>query len=431
MPYAQWHYPFENKDKIDQGDAFPADYISEAIDQTRGWFYTMLAVGTILKQAKVVKEPPYKNVLVLGLLHDAEGRKLSKSLRNYGSLDELFDKYGADALRWFMCQVNQPWDAKNFDPKTVEEGTRKTFLIAMNVLSFWEMYNKNVDDQAKATHPMDRWIEARTQSMVNDVTARLEKYDITGAARSLGDFVTDLSTWYVRRSRDRFKKSDLAAPAVLKRTLLTMAKLMAPFTPFIAEEIYHRAGGPMTSVHLETWPEQAATDQALLAEMTKVRGVVEVVHGLRAAAGIKVRQPLEQLAVTDEFPEAMMEILREELNLKEVRQAKTLPTGDDWRTTDEVALDIAISDQLREEGLVRDLVRELNALRKTAGLKPEDQIVIHCPANTLAAKLIEVYGATILRDARAKAATPTMDGATDKTELTLGEEKTKIGLSKV
>ncbi|MBI2984792.1 MAG: class I tRNA ligase family protein [Candidatus Kerfeldbacteria bacterium] len=443
MPFAQWHYPFEHKNQIDGAGSYPAHYISEAIDQTRGWFYTLLAISTLLQRAGAVKESSYRHVLVLGHLNDTQGRKLSKSLKNYGDLDELFAKHGADALRWFMYTANQPWDTKNFDPKIVGEGVKKTFLILMNVVSFWQLYestNKNYEptnrsyestNVGRANHPLDRWVHSMVNVLTKDVTKRLEHYDITGAARAIGAFVTDLSTWYVRRSRDRFKSDEMqVASVVLQHVLRKLSKLMAPFIPFLAEHVYHVVGGDKESVHLEDWPSVGEIDARLLSDMALAKQIVEQGHALRAKAGLKVRQPLAQLVMTAALRPDLDSIVREELNVKEIHVAESLPSGKEWMSSDRVALDTTVSDELKEEGMVRDLVREINALRKTAGLKPADQIVLYVQPKTLAGQVVERYAQRILPEVRAKTASPSLDGVSHKTTIELDGKKADIGLAR-
>lgn len=439
MPFAQWHYPFENKEKIDGGDGYPADYISEAIDQTRGWFYTLLAISTLLQKAKVVKKPSYTNVIVLGHLNDAKGRKLSKSLKNYGDLDELFAKHGADALRWFMYTTNQPWDPKNFDPKIVDEGVKKTFLILMNVVSFWQLTShppgatplgQGGADPEQSTHPLDRWIHSLVNQLTKDVTDRLETYDITGAGRAISAFVTDLSTWYVRRSRDRMKGDEAPiASAMLRHVVLKLSRLMAPFTPFLAEHIYQTMGGQLESVHLDEWPTVGKIDGQLVKDMAAARRVVEIGHALRAQAGLKVRQPLSQVVTTEQLRPDLDEIVRDELNVKELHQATTLPTAIEWAAAESVALDTTVTDELKEEGMYRDLIREFNSLRKTAKLQPSDTIIAHVQAGTIAAAVVERFSQEFLKQVRAKAVTPSVDGVEQVAEITFDGETAKIGLT--
>ncbi len=432
MPFAQWHYPFENKEKINSGEAFPADYISEGIDQTRGWFYTLLAVSTLLKKS----EPPYKNIIVLGHINDAKGKKLSKSLGNYIDPMTIIGQHGADALRWFMYTTNQPWDTKNFDPKIVDEGIKKTFLILMNVVSFWQLttpspfLEKEGANEEQSHHPLDRWIHSLVNQLTKDVTNRLEAYDITGASRAIGAFVTDLSTWYVRRSRDRMKGDEAAvASAMLKHVVLKLSRLMAPFTPFLAEHIYLTMGGQCESVHLDEWPTVGKIEDQLLKDMVSARRVVETSHALRAKAGLKVRQPLSQVVTTEQLRPDLDEIVRDELNIKELHQATTLPTGVEWAVAESVALDTTVTDELKEEGLFRDLVREFNSLRKKAGLQPSDIIVAHVQPNTMAAHVVEHFAQEFLKQVRAKAVTPSVEGAGRTAEITFDGQTVVIGLT--
>jgi isoleucyl-tRNA synthetase len=427
MPFAQWHYPFENKDKVDD-HAYPADYISEAIDQTRGWFYTLVAVATLLGR----KQPPFKNVIVLGHLNDAHGKKLSKSLGNYVDPTELINQYGADALRWFLYTANQPWDPKNFDTKIVDEGVKKTFLILMNVVSFWQMYREvPTADVADVKHPLDRWVVSEADALTHDVTERLEHYDITGAARAIAGFVTELSTWYVRRSRDRFKGDEAPiARAALTHVLRRVSLLLAPFTPFLAEHVYRTVGGQLASVHLEDWPTAGKIDERLRTDMETARMVVEQGHALRAKAGLKVRQPLQQVVTLEQVRPDLDDIVRDELNVKELHYADVLPTGSEWVTSDRVALDTTLTDELKMEGMYRDLVREFNALRKTAKLQPSDTIVAFCQPKTVAAKVIEHFAQQFLTDVRAKAVTPGLDGAEHHTEIELDGQTATLGIAK-
>lgn len=433
MPFAQWHYPFENKERIDKGTSYPAGYISEAIDQTRGWFYTLLAVGTLLQKDKVVKEPPFKNVVVLGHIRDKEGKKLSKSLGNYIDPMDLIEQKSADAVRFYLFTMNQPGEPKNFDPAGVDEVIKKTFLILMNVVSFWQLTKTETSaDPDQSIHPLDRWIHSLLNQLVDDVTKRLDAYDITGAGRAISAFVTDLSTWYVRRSRDRMKGAEAPmASAVLRHVLLKLSRLMAPFTPFLADHVYQTLGGEADSVHLAEWPNVGKIDEQLLADMTAARGIVEEGHSLRAAAKLKVRQPLQQVVTTLQLRPDLDEIVQDELNVKEVHAGADLPKGTDWAIGVNVALDTTITDELKEEGQYRDLVREFNALRKSAKLQPSDQIRAYCQPNTTAAQVIERFGQEFLREVKATSVTPSTDGAEYTADIQLGGETVTIGLTTV
>ncbi|PJE76950.1 isoleucine--tRNA ligase [Candidatus Uhrbacteria bacterium CG10_big_fil_rev_8_21_14_0_10_48_16] len=373
MPYAQWHYPFENKELVDSGEAYPADYISEAIDQTRGWFYTLLAVSTLLD-----RERPYKNVICLGHVLDAEGKKMSKSLGNIVKPMEMIDTYGADAVRWYMYTINQPGEAKRFDEKTLNDMVRKNFTILMNVATFYEMFaDEGVPETVSPTHVLDRWISARLHRLVKDTTERLEKYVVTETVRELSAFIDDLSTWYVRRSRDRMKGEDegdrLAALATLQSTLITLSKLLAPFAPFFAETLYKQVGGTLESVHLEEWPiaDEGLIDANVLEEMGRTRSVVSKALERRSDAGINVRQALGGMTVTvpsGEFASAYQALVMDEVNVKSIEVKK----GDYA-----VELDLVLTPELVREGTVREIIRRVNDLRKKEGLTLEDRIDLY------------------------------------------------------
>ncbi|MDZ7798598.1 MAG: isoleucine--tRNA ligase [Patescibacteria group bacterium] len=381
MPFSQWHYPFENKEKIDQGLSYPADFISEAMDQTRGWFYTLLAISTLLG-----KGTSYKNVICLGLVLDKNGQKMSKSKGNIVKPDDIFEKYGADAARWYFYTLNQPGETKLFDMKGVEEVVKKVFLILMNVHSFYQMYAESkIPEKIKSDHVLDQWINSKINLLIEKVTQDLESFDPTKAARRIADFINDLSTWYLRRSRDRFKtgekKDKERALATLYLVLFKLSKLMAPFTPFLAEELYKKLKGEKESVHLEDWPkaEPEKYDQVLY-NMEKVQQLVELGHALRAENAIKVRQPLAQiLSNINDLPEDYKEIIKKELNLHEVHlDKKEIKENIDFKIKEageiKVALDITITDQLKEEGLVREVIRHINSLRKKAKLTIGDKV---------------------------------------------------------
>ncbi len=372
MPFAQWHYPFENKEKIDSGEAYPADYISEAIDQTRGWFYTLLAVSTLLG-----KERPFKNVICLGHVLDAQGKKMSKSLGNIVKPMEMIDLYGADAVRWYMYTINQPGESKRFDEKTLGDMVKKNFGILMNVVSFYEMFAGETVEQVERTHVLDRWILARLHKLTKETTERLEGYIITETVRDLGEFIQDLSTWYVRRSRDRFKSTDVddknSAISTLQECLLTLAKLMAPFAPFLAESVYTQSGGTKESVHLEEWPmaNETLIDETVLDQMGRTRSIVSRSLERRSEAGVNVRQALASAIVTipsDELAQEYIEVIQDEINVKTV----TIQKGEY-----QVELDLTLTPELVREGTVREIIRRVNALRKEKGLTIDDRIELY------------------------------------------------------
>lgn len=418
MPFAQWHYPFTNREKIDQGEQYPADFIAEGIDQTRGWFYTLLAVATLLG-----RPAPYKSVVSLGLVNDAQGKKMSKSKGNLILPDDLIPKFGADPVRFYLFTVSQAGDFKNFDPRGVEAVVRKTFLILLNVLSFMQLYRAEplTDRPPPSNELLDRWLAAALADTVRRSTAAYERYDLTTAGRTIASFVTDLSTWYLRRSRQRFREPGerrVVAAAYLSWALRETAKLLAPLAPFTAEHVYREVGRTKLSVHLEDWPSPSpAVDPRPLRLMATIRAVVEAGHALRKHAKLKVRQPLPQFVVAGSaLPPEASAIIADELNVKEVHRVKSvdqLPSGVEWvRTVADaapvapgipaVALDTTVTDELRFEGLKREFIRRLNALRKTRRLTLADRIVIRLATNSdLLRGLVERHGEALKRELRA------------------------------
>ncbi|MBU1092130.1 isoleucine--tRNA ligase [Patescibacteria group bacterium] len=373
MPFAQWHYPFENKERIDKGESFPADFISEAQDQTRGWFYTLLAVSVLLG-----KDNPYKNVLMQGMLLDKHGKKMSKSKGNVVDPQEMFDKYGADVVRWYFYSVNQPYDSKQFDENVMTQIIRRFVLTLWNTYSFFVTYAKldnfgsdNLVD--KSDNVLDKWILAKLDQVVGIVTSSLEKYDPLKAAFELETFVNDLSNWYVRRSRKRFWKSEdsvdkLAAYSTLYRVIKTLDLVLAPFMPFISEAIYQNIKNDKDpeSVHLCDWPKVQVADEKILSDMKRTREIVELGHHLREEAKIKVRQPLSELKLTQtKLPTALTDIALDELNVKKLSFGAN---------KDE--LDTDITPDLEKEGVAREIVRAVQALRKNTGLDVADRIVL-------------------------------------------------------
>jgi isoleucyl-tRNA synthetase len=323
MQFAQWHAPFEHQDRFEA--AWPADFVCEALDQTRGWFYSLLAVSVLL-----FDESPYKNVVCLGLILDEDGQKMSKSKGNVVDPFSVLDRFGADALRWYFFSSKQPWDGYRFSEETIAEGVRLFLNTLWNTYGFLVLYENAAEaagqlgaEPGPATD-LDRWVLSRLAATVEVVTDRLDAFDATGGAREIATFVDDLSNWYVRRSRRRFWDGDARAFATLRECLVTVAQLLAPFTPFIADEIYDNLDGTLHSVHLTDWPQAAARDLELEAAMATAREAVAL--GLRARAGAKVglRRPLGEAVVVAagrerEQLESMADVVREELNVKALR----------------------------------------------------------------------------------------------------------------
>lgn len=370
MPFAQWHYPFENNQAIDSGTAFPAHYIAEAIDQTRGWFYTLLAVATLLG-----KPAPFTHVVCLGHILDAKGLKMSKSKGNVVDPFKMIDTYGADACRMYMYTVNQPGDPKRFDEADISLVVKQVLNLLLNVLVFWETYPAaNTTAPATNTHVLDRWLLARTNDLVETVTADLSAYRITEAGRAIMSFVDDLSTWYVRRSRDRFKAGDVGASATLRQTLQIVSRLLAPFMPFFADVLYARTGGAESSVHLDTWPEKNTThhNPELLEDMQYARRIVSFGLEARADTHFPIRQPLARATVSAKSVSTeLVDLIRDELNVHEVH----FVTPENGSIT--IELDTTLTPTLKAEGAVRELVRHIQNLRKTAGLTVHDTITLY------------------------------------------------------
>ncbi|MGI8674829.1 MAG: isoleucine--tRNA ligase, partial [Thermoleophilaceae bacterium] len=323
MPFAQWHAPFENEERF--RERFPADYICEALDQTRGWFYSLLAVSTLL-----FGRSSYETVLCLGLILDAEGQKMSKSRGNVVVPWEVIERHGADALRWYYFTSKHPWDGYRFSLETVGESVRQFMLQLWNVYGFFVLYanagNVEIDADGEPAGDLDRWILSRLVATNETAVERLDDYDTTGAGRAIAAFVEDLSNWYVRRSRRRFWDGEPAAFATLHRCLVTVSRLLAPLVPFFSDEIYGNLDGAEPSVHLCEYPspETAARDADLERDMQTARDAVELGRAARAQARVKVRQPLAEAVVVApgrerDAIERFETVLREELNVKRVR----------------------------------------------------------------------------------------------------------------
>ncbi len=338
MPFAQHHSPFEHEQEFTQN--YPADFICEAQDQTRGWFYSLLAIATLLE-----REAPYKNVVCLGLILDEDGQKMSKSKGNAVEPWQVLDSYGADAFRWYFFTSKQPWDGYRFSEEAIAEGVRLFLKQLWSTYYFYVLYarasagaekqhlgNSNRDIEPDPDKDLDRWALSRTAAAAELVAERLDAYDVTSAGRAIAELVDELSNWYVRRSRRRFWDGETEAFQTLRECLLTVAKLLAPLCPFVADEIYDNLDGTLASVHLCDFPigeaqpgiGRAVRDVELEEAMALARETVRLGLGARGKAKLKVRQPLrEAVVVADgrerEAIERLAEIVREELNVRQVR----------------------------------------------------------------------------------------------------------------
>ncbi len=446
MPFAQEHAPFEHADRFE--GRFPAQFICEALDQTRGWFYSLLAVSTLL-----FDRSSYEEVVCLGLILDGEGQKMSKSKGNIVVPADVIDRYGADALRWYFFTAKQPWDGYRFSVDAVGEQVRLFLKQLWNTYRYLSIYE--VEREGEPTD-LDRWALSRTTATVEVVTERMDAFDATTAGRAIGELVDDLSNWYLRRSRRRFWEGDGAAFATLRECMLTVAKLLAPFCPFVADEIYEGLDGSLPSVHLADWPESDPArprDVELEAAMATARETVRLGLAARGQAKVKIRQPLHEAVVVAagrerDAIERLADVVRSELNVKRLRfvdQADELgsyavrpnyrtlgprfgadmpmvaaavealePDGvaatvrgggavgvsvggtehalgpddlelrllplDGYQLEREgghaVALELGIDDELRREGLAREVVRAVQLARQGAGLEVSDRIAL-------------------------------------------------------
>ena len=485
MPYAQIHYPFENRELIDSCKAFPADFINEGVDQTRGWFFTLHAIATMIFDSVA-----FKNVISSGLVLDAKGNKMSKHVGNVVNPFDMIGKYGSDAVRFYMMTNSEPWDNLKFDPDGVAEVSRKFFGTLYNTYSLFAMY-ANVDgfDPEAPQIPVgerpefDRWILSCLNTLVDGVEREMNNYDPTRAGRLIDDFVdADLSNWYVRLNKKRFwgKEMDadkLAAYQTLYECLMTVAKLLAPFAPFFADQLYKDLGGSLDSVHLDTFPafhaEQVNRD--LEERMAVAQRITTIVLALRRKESIKVKQPLQTLMIPPvdqaqrEAIESVKQIFLQEVNVKDVKfvegqgilvkkvkcnfrtmgkkfgkamkavaaavdaltqeqiaqlEANGSLTLNDiadmdtieilatdveiisedipgWLVGNEgnltVALDITLTDELRAEGMARELVNRIQNIRKKSGLAITDHVRVSIAPNDASTKAVEAFGDYISR----------------------------------
>ncbi len=378
MPFASEHYPFENKEWV-EGNGYPADFISEAIDQTRGWFYTLLAIGTL-----VGRGTPYKTVISLGHLQDENGQKMSKSKGNIVKPQEAIDRWGVDTLRLWMYSVNQPGESKSFDEKTVREVARALSWFE-NSAKFYELFKNETSKETSTLKTIDRWMVLRTQETVRDVTKYFDAYKYFEGSRAIINLLEDLSQWYVRRIRDRARDGDAVALETLRATLKSIALISAPLTPFIAERIYQsvRHDTDSESVHLAQWPQEKKTwwahisstffaedDRKLLTEMTRVRVLASEALMLRQKEQIKVRQPLATLSIKGTLSTELAAILSEEINVKQVEMRAP-----------KLALDTKLTKELVREGDMREFMRALAQARKTQDLSPKDHVRLSVSEN--------------------------------------------------
>jgi isoleucyl-tRNA synthetase len=364
MPFASLHYPFENKEIFDKN--YPADFIAESMDQTRGWFYSLMNLGVGL-----FDKAPYKHVIVNGLINAADGKKISKSLNNYTDPVVLINKFGADAFRYYlMSSPVVKGESINFKDEDLEGVYKKLIVRLENVVSLYLMNTETgITPSNTSTSVLDVWIMSRLHEVLRDATQGLDMYKIDEAFRPFDLFIDDLSVWYTRRSRERLK-GDLGGPDKLQAletltyVLQTFAKVIAPVMPFIAERVYKETVGSKESVHLESWPEVGSIDQGVITSMVETRKLVSESLMKRTESKIPVRQPLAKLTIPTELSNEYLEIIKSEVNVKEIIRGES------------TSLDTVITDELRAEGDVRNLMRAIQDARKEKGLSPKDIVIL-------------------------------------------------------
>jgi len=440
MPTAQYCYPFgeKNKGKPAQGGStlgrfYPADYICEAVDQTRGWFYTLHAISTLLNEGKKVPTGfVYKNVICLGHILDKDGKKMSKSKGNIVDPMEIMDKYGADMLRWMLYTINQPGLPKRFDVKKMNDVMNRVFRMLWNSYSFFVMY-ANIDKfkipknyKLQPKNLLDKWVISELNVLIKNVDEKLNSYDIYSAGNLIEKFIDNLSNWYIRRSRKRFWKSENdkdknEAYQTLYHVLVELSKLMAPFTPFIAEEIYKNLTGE-ESVHLAEFPKADGKliDEKSNDEMRKARETVRKGLQRRAEAGIRVRQPLSVLSIKYNVLIDLFDIIKEEVNVKSIAVNKNQVSN--------VILNIEITEDLKLEGQSREIIRHIQEMRKESGYEVDNRIEI---AYSGMSGVFEKFGDTIKKETLANSLDKgKIENADLEKEFEIDGEKLEIDIKK-
>lgn len=396
VPFSAHHYPFENKKEIDQRLIFPNDFIIEGLDQTRGWFYTLLVISTLIKNS-----PPYKNVLVNGFVLDKEGKKMSKSLGNVTDPFEIIEKYGSDLPRFYLFHLNEVGDNKKFDEGEMLKLKREFFDLLFNILKFYHFYyDKRVVSFKKKlfSETIDIWFKARLKKAYEDYYREMNNFNLHKATLIVVETLSDFSRWWLRRSRKRFqepKNFDELSSALINFQIFffQVLKMLAPLAPFTSEFLYQEIKNDLRfiskiriteSIHLQDLPQPlklTKQEEILLIEMEKVKNIVSEVHRQRKEKNIKLRQPLALLSLKSNFPEELIKILKDEINVLDVKI--------DPQQIQEVILDFKITPELKELGIYNDFVRFIQDLRQDAGLMPKEEVVLDIRTTTKLAKILE------------------------------------------
>jgi isoleucyl-tRNA synthetase len=365
MPFASVHYPFKGKELFES--RYPAQYIVEYIAQTRAWFYTLHVMSVAL-----FGKPAFENAVTTGTILAQDGSKMSKSKKNYPDPTLLIDKYGVDSLRlYLMSSVVMKADNLSFSETAVDDIRKNVMNIWWNIFAFAKMVGvTSTDLPTKLSHPLDKWLVSKIEGLTATVTKHMDAYDVVSGSRPLMAFAKEFSTWYLRLSRDRLRESK-DSQALLGYTLKRYCLLMAPFAPFMAERIYQNMPNPLDSIHLELWPavETAHLDTSLETEMETVMKIVESGHAARKSANIRLRQPLSQVTIIDDLSPDLRQLVADELNVKSVVTGK------------EFKLDTTLTEELKDEGTARDIMRDIQGARKKLGLSPKDVVAVELPAS--------------------------------------------------
>jgi len=456
MPFAQMHYPFENKEKFEAN--FPAQFISEYISQTRAWFYVTHVLSSALFDNNA-----FENVVTTGVILNEKGEKMSKSKKNYPDPNKVIDEYGADTLRYYLMSSSvMHADNLFFNETEVRDVFRKINMILWNVYKFYDTYagtsplppplnlplgqgEKDGKGEGEAANVLDKWIVARLNQLIAEVTKQMNAYDLPRSVRPISDFINDFSTWYLRRSRDRFKNEDKndkeAALVTTQYVFIELSKVMAPFMPFMAESLWQKVTGnnfkdENKSVHLEAWPGtrnmEHVTHNKTLEDMELVRKIVEVGLAARDTAGIKIRQTLNELRITNyELRSELADLIKDELNVRSIRFIEGAGEL-------QVELDTELTEELKMDGVRRELVRSINNLRKNAGLTITDRVAIYWSmdetdsAEPLAKRVFEKFGEAIKKDTLADSMAHEHNKEVDEgKDVRINGEEVWLGIKKV
>jgi len=421
MPFAQFHYPFENKKLFDKN--YPANFIAEGLDQTRGWFYSLIVLGTAL-----FDKIPFENVVVNGLILAEDGKKMSKKLQNYPDPSLLMEKYGVDSIRFYlMASSVMNADNFNFSEKGVEEIYKKVMVLLYNVNNFYSLYSTKEKEKTNSKNLMDKWIYSRLNETIKEINKQMKNYNTIKVCTEIRKFIDDLSTWYVRVNRNRFNENDKNAILTLKYILKEFSKIIAPIIPFVSEIIYQNIEGEKNSVHLQSWPNAGRVNEDLNSKMEKVREIVSQGLRIRDKEQIGLKWPLSKakLYVEEDIKE-LQEIIKEQLNVKKIEFKKSSKENELL-----VELDTKITFELEAEGYAREISRNIQSFRKKLGLEKNDEIELLISTDKSFKKILEKEKDFISNRTNAKKmeiVTTTKERFKNKIEFKIKDKRGEIGI---